>query len=164
MPYPMHRREFIATGSLAVGGLIARAHGQPAPSAPVPSFLSDVASAYRRNPRQAHLDWFRQARFGLFIHYGLYSLLEGEWQGQESRPAEWIQLRCQIPVPEYARLAREFRAERFDADFITDLALEAGMKYINITTRHHDSFCLWDTATPTSSRRTLQQSATSWVS
>lgn len=58
---------------------------------------------------------------------------------------EWVQYREKIPVAEYAKLKDQFTAKKFDADFITDLALEAGMKYINITTRHHDSFCLWDT-------------------
>jgi alpha-L-fucosidase len=75
----------------------------------------------------------------------LYSLLEGFWKGKHSRPAEWVLFRTSITVPEYEKLIEKFTAEKFDADFITDLALEAGMKYVNITTRHHDSFCLWDT-------------------
>ena len=79
--------------------------------------------------------YFRKADFGLFIHYGLYSLL-----GR----GEWVQIKEKIRVREYAKLADRFTAERFDADFITDMALEAGMKYVNITTRHHDSFCLFD--------------------
>jgi len=90
---------------------------------------------YAANPRQAAIKWFSDAKFGLFMHYGLYSLL-----GRH----EWVQLREKIPVAEYAKLKDRFTAENFDADFITDLALEAQMKYINITTRHHDSFCLFD--------------------
>jgi len=86
---------------------------------------------YAANPRQAAIKWFSDAKFGLFMHYGLYSLL-----GRH----EWVQLREKIPVAEYAKLKDRFTAENFDADFITDLALEAQMKYINITTRHHDSF------------------------
>ena len=70
------------------------------------------------------------------MHYGLYSLL-----GRH----EWVQLREKITVAEYAKLKDKFQAEKFDADFITDLALAAQMKYINITTRHHDSFCLFNT-------------------
>jgi alpha-L-fucosidase len=58
---------------------------------------------------------------------------------------EWVQLKEKIPVAEYAKLKDKFTAENFDADFITDLALDAGMNYINITTRHHDGFCLFDT-------------------
>jgi alpha-L-fucosidase len=76
------------------------------------------------------------ARFGLFLHYGLYSLV-----GRH----EWVQLREKIRVAEYAKLKDRFTAAKFDADFITDLALEAEMKYINLVTRHHDSFSLWAT-------------------
>jgi len=111
---------------------------------PIPSYLKGYEELYAEDPRKAALQYFRDAKFGLFIHYGLYSLLEGFWNGIHSRPAEWVQLRGKIRVKEYEKLASQFTAEKFDADFITDLALEAGMKYINITTRHHDSFCLFD--------------------
>jgi alpha-L-fucosidase len=99
----------------------------------------------RENPRAAALKWFDEAKFGLFMHYGLYSLLEGFYKGEHSLPAEWVLKRTSITVPEYEKLTKNFTAQNFDADFITDLALEAEMKYVNITTRHHDSFCLWDT-------------------
>ncbi len=110
----------------------------------VPSFLSDYAALYSTDPRQAGIEYFRNAKFGLFIHYGLYSLMKGEWNGVQSKPAEWVQCRSLVPVAEYAKLANQFTADKFDADFITDMVLGAGMKYINITTRHHDSFCLFD--------------------
>lgn len=71
------------------------------------------------------------------MHYGLYSLL-----GR----GEWVMFLEKIPVAEYARLKDRFTAERFDADRITDLALAAGMKYVNLTSRHHDSFCLFRTS------------------
>ncbi len=101
----------------------------------VPSYLRKYETMYATDPRAAALTWFDEAKFGLFMHYGLYSL-----HGRH----EWVQFREQIPVAEYAKLKDRFTAENFDADFITDLALEAEMKYINITTRHHDSFCLFD--------------------
>ena len=104
-------------------------------STEVPSFLKDVADEYATDPRAAAKQWFKNAGLGLFMHYGLYSIL-----GRH----EWVQLREKIHVAEYAKLADRFDATDFDADFITDLALEAGMKYINLTTRHHDSFCLFD--------------------
>lgn len=110
----------------------------------VPSYLKEYEELYARNPREAALQWFEEAEFGMFIHYGLYSLLEGYYGDIHSKPAEWVQNRGKIPVKEYEKLAEKFTAENFDADFITDLALDAGMKYINITTRHHDSFCLFD--------------------
>ena len=102
-----------------------------------PSYLKNYKALYAKDPRKAALEWFRNARFGLFMHYGLYSLLARH---------EWVQFREKIRVPEYAKLKGQFFARRFDADFITDLALEAGMTYVNITTRHHDSFCLFRTA------------------
>lgn len=104
----------------------------------VPGYLSGYGNAYGTDPKQANLDWFEAAKFGMFIHYGLYSLL-----GR----GEWVQIKEKIPVLEYQKLKDRFTAEKFDADFITDLALQAEMKYINITTRHHDSFCLWNTKT-----------------
>lgn len=107
-----------------------------APKAPVPSYLQDYEAAYRENPRAANLQWFREADFGLFMHYGLYSILE---------KGEWVQLRDTIPVAEYARLQSQFFAENFDPDFITELALEAGMEYITITAKHHDGFALFET-------------------
>lgn len=103
----------------------------------VPAFLRDHADTYARDPRQACRDWFRGAGYGLFLHYGLYSLL-----GRH----EWVQLREKIYVADYARLAERFTATGFDADFIADFAVDAGMRYVNLTTRHHDSFCLFRTA------------------
>ncbi|TWU44278.1 Alpha-L-fucosidase [Novipirellula aureliae] len=110
----------------------------------VPTYLAGYEDTYAENPREAALEWFREAEFGMFIHYGLYSLAEGHWGDVHSSPAEWVQLRAKIRPSEYEKLAGKFTAENFDADFITDLAVAAGMKYINITTRHHDGFCLFD--------------------
>lgn len=103
----------------------------------MPGYLKGYEAAYGEDPRKAALQWFTDAKYGLFLHYGLYSLL-----GRH----EWVQYRERIRVAEYAVLQSHFLADRFSADFIADLALQAGMKYVNITTRHHDSFCLWDTA------------------
>jgi alpha-L-fucosidase len=102
----------------------------------VPSYLKDYSKEYRADPRKANLKWFTDAGYGLFIHYGLYSNL-----GR----GEWVQLNDTIPVAEYAKLKDIFTAEKFDADFITDLVLDAGMKYITITSKHHDGFCLFKT-------------------
>lgn len=101
-----------------------------------PHYLQRYAKLYATDPRQASLAWFKQARYGLFLHYGLYSLL-----GRH----EWVQLHETIPVSEYAKLANDFSAKGFDADAIASLAVDAGMQYINLTTRHHDSFCLFKT-------------------
>jgi len=103
----------------------------------IPSYLAEYAELYPQYPREAALEWFRSARYGLFMHYGLYSLL-----GRH----EWVQFREQIPVAEYAKLMDDFTAEDFDAEYIADFAVDCEMKYVNITTRHHDSFCLFESA------------------
>ncbi len=102
----------------------------------VPHYLRDQATLYAHDPRAAAVQWFGGARFGLFIHYGLYSLL-----GR----GEWVQLHECIPVADIEKLAERFTAENFNADWWADLAVDAGMRYINLTTRHHDGFCLWNT-------------------
>ena len=102
----------------------------------VPTYLAEYESSFRAYPRQANLEWFQEAKYGMFIHYGLYSLLE---------KGEWVQLRDTIPVAEYALLKDRFTAEHFDADRITDIAIQGGMKYITITSKHHDGFCLFKT-------------------
>jgi len=86
-------------------------------------------------PYEQRLRWFHQARFGMFIHWGLYSLL-----GR----GEWVLFQERMKVADYARLAARFRPRRFDADAWAGLAAEAGMKYMVLTTRHHDGFCLFD--------------------
>ncbi|WP_372947294.1 alpha-L-fucosidase [Mariniphaga sp.] len=102
----------------------------------VPEYLKNYRESYEKNPREANLQWFKDARFGMFIHYGLYSQL-----GR----GEWVQLRDTIPLDEYAKLKDTFTASGFDADFIAQLAKNAGMKYITITSKHHDGFCLFRT-------------------
>ena len=143
----MNRREFIKIASAGAGVAASGAFAFGQPRLNVPSYLKEYEALYASDPRQAALTWFQQAQFGLFIHYGLYSLLEGHYQGKHSRPAEWVLRNGKVPLAQYEQLADRFTAEKFDADFITDMALDAGMKYVNITTRHHDSFCLWDTQT-----------------
>lgn len=101
-----------------------------------PKYLNQYKKEYAENPRQANLKWFTDAKYGMFIHYGLYAQLE---------KGEWVQLRDTIPVAEYAKLKETFTAKNFDAGFITDLAIKAGMKYITITSKHHDGFCLFKT-------------------
>ncbi|MBT3374330.1 MAG: alpha-L-fucosidase precursor [Lentisphaerae bacterium] len=103
----------------------------------IPSYLQGYEEIYKDDPRAAATQWFRDAKYGLFLHYGLYSLV-----GRH----EWVQLKEQIPVAEYAKLKDQFTADKFDAMYIAEFAKDCGMKYVNITTRHHDSFCLFNTA------------------
>lgn len=132
---PITRRAFIEFVGAGAAALSLPGAAMDAPG-PTPSYLKAHAELYRKDPRAAALRWFTDARFGLFLHYGLYSLL-----GR----GEWVMLREKIPVAEYTKLKDGFTAEKFDADKITDLALAAGMKYINITSKHHDGFCLFRT-------------------
>jgi alpha-L-fucosidase len=104
----------------------------------MPAYLKGQEEAWARDSRAAQLVAFKGAKYGLFLHYGVYSQL-----GR----GEWVQYRERIPVAEYGRLKDSFTAERFGAGAICDLAVDAGMRYVNLTTRHHDSFCLWDTKT-----------------
>lgn len=97
--------------------------------------------------KEKRLEWFRHDKFGLFIHWGLYSIPAGYWKGQRSPGiGEWIQNRLRIPIPEYAQLAQWFNPVRFDADAWAQLAQDAGMKYVVITSKHHDGFALFKSA------------------
>lgn len=92
--------------------------------------------------------WFKEAKYGLFIHWGLYSILAGEWKGRETESiGEWIMCNFDIPVEEYEKLAAEFNPVNWNADELVRRAKEDwGMKYIVITTKHHDGFALYDSA------------------
>jgi alpha-L-fucosidase len=105
------------------------------------------AQAETRAENDARLGWFREARFGMFIHWGLYAVPAGEWKGKKyDGGVEWIQSFAQIPTVEYTPLLQKFNPVKYDADAWVRLAKEAGMKYIVITSKHHDGFCLWDSA------------------
>jgi alpha-L-fucosidase len=94
--------------------------------------------------REKRLEWFRDAKYGLFIHWGLYAVPAGEWQGRRSPGlGEWIMNRSKIPVRDYEALAKHFNPVRFDADAWVQLAHDAGMKYIVITSKHHDGFAMF---------------------
>jgi alpha-L-fucosidase len=91
----------------------------------------------------SRMGWWREARFGLFIHWGLYAIPAGEWNG-ETNHAEWIRTTARIPLKVYDRFVGQFSPLKFDAEGWVRMAQEAGMKYIVITSKHHDGFCLFD--------------------
>ena len=91
--------------------------------------------------------WFVDGKFGMFIHWGPYSVLAGEWKGrriEQGDIAEWIMQRFQIPVEEYRTIAATFNPTEFDAREWVSLAKKTGMKYIIITSKHHDGFAMYD--------------------
>ena len=91
-------------------------------------------------------EWFKQAKFGMMVHWGLYSLLGGEWKGQRMPYiGEWIQQYFRIPRVEYEKLAPAFNPVLFDAEEWVRLAKDAGMQYMVVTAKHHEGFCMFHT-------------------
>jgi alpha-L-fucosidase len=127
----MKRRSFIQTlGGLAAGAAMPSAAAQAA--TPVPT-----GTVQRGIPRFGDgRDWFFERRFGLFVHWGLYAI--PAWHEQH----QW---RYRVPRAEYVKLASQWNPAKYDPNAWLDLAEAAGMKYICLTTKHHDGFCLWDT-------------------
>ncbi|HUZ46735.1 MAG TPA: alpha-L-fucosidase [Terriglobia bacterium] len=132
----MNRRAFLqnlagSAAALSITGVDGRAQSHQ-----IPSYLRAYEPLYRKDPHGAAVEWFKHARFGLFMHFGLYTQLER---------GAWVMLNEKIPVAQYEKLKATFRPDRFDADRIAELALAAGMKYITVTSKHHEGFCLFRT-------------------
>lgn len=89
--------------------------------------------------RDTRMAWFREARFGLFVHWGVYSVPAGEWKGNTGY-GEWFLEETKMPVSEYEKYAQRFNPVKFDAKEWVRIAKDAGMKYIVITSKHHDGF------------------------
>ncbi|GAC1695357.1 MAG: hypothetical protein NVS9B3_13530 [Gemmatimonadaceae bacterium] len=105
---------------------------------------AQTPAARADSAKAARLAWFREAKYGLFIHWGLYAIPAGEWKGRRIPGiGEWIMNRAKIPVKEYEQLATQFNPVRFNADEWAAMAKNAGMKYIVITSKHHDGFALF---------------------
>jgi alpha-L-fucosidase len=129
----MRSRAFCAAVLLSLlPSLSSPAENKPAPPAP-------KAPADR-------MAWWREARFGMFIHWGLYAIPAGEWKDQAMQKGggEWIMKRLRIPIADYETLVPRFNPVKFDAREWVRIAKDAGMKYIVITSKHHDGFALFD--------------------
>jgi len=94
---------------------------------------------------EERLAWWQEARYGMFIHWGLYAKLAGKWKGQRVPGiGEWIMRNGKIPIADYEELAKDFNPVKFDAEAWAELACQAGMKYLVITAKHHEGFCMFD--------------------
>ncbi|MCM2369616.1 alpha-L-fucosidase [Aporhodopirellula aestuarii] len=145
-------RSFILTLVVMAGGLFPLHAQEPAKRAqrkanPKHRFeyrfddsLQQTADSLARQEK-----WFRDAKFGAFIHFGVYSSLEGEYQGRGSdfRYSEWIQISAKIPAKEYHQVAAQFNPAEFDADQWAKTFADSGIRYVVITSKHHDGFALF---------------------
>ena len=109
--------------------------------------MVDAQTKETKSEKDHRMEWWREARFGMFIHWGVYAQWAGVYHGHQQAHggAEWIMNRCKIPVEEYQQRAKEFNPVKYDPDAWVRMAKEAGMKYIIITSKHHDGFALFDT-------------------
>jgi alpha-L-fucosidase len=109
-------------------------------------FIGQGMTAQKVLTKDERMAWWREARFGMFIHWGVYSLPAGTWDGRQiGGIGEWIMNRAKIPVVDYQTMAKQFNPVKYDPDAWVRMAKDAGMKYIVITSKHHDGFALFET-------------------
>ncbi len=140
-----------ALGVLGLLGALLLTGGSPAASAkPPPRATAGPGTNHAIDDpfTSERTSWWRQDRFGMFIHFGAYSNLEGEYtrpDGTVCRNAEWIKRECAIPTAEYEKQAATFNPADFDAEAVVKAAKDAGQRYIVITSKHHDGYAMWPT-------------------
>jgi alpha-L-fucosidase len=133
--------------ALAVAGCAttgATASPAPAPGADGEAKSPDPYANETPQQRDARMKWWREARFGMFIHWGVYSVPAGTYNGKRIPGiGEWIMHNGKIPCAEYHEYAKQFNPVKYDPDEWVRIAKDAGMKYIVITSKHHDGFALF---------------------
>lgn len=103
-----------------------------------------IEDGSQQETREQNLEWWREARFGMFIHWGLYSIPAGRWNDKKiDGIGEWIQNFAQIPNSEYDKLMSQFNPHNYNPEQWVLLAKKAGAKYIVFTTKHHEGFCMF---------------------
>lgn len=106
--------------------------------------LPDMPLSETPQQRDRRMAWWREARFGMFIHWGLYALPAGIWKNQKmDQIGEWLMSYFRIPIHEYEAIAKDFNPVNFDAEAWVRAAADAGMKYLIFTTKHHDGFAMY---------------------
>jgi alpha-L-fucosidase len=115
------------------------------PAKPLPVASKSPVLQQMEATQDQRMRWWREARFGMFIHWGVYAVPAGVWKGEQVKRSggEWIMNRGKIPVADYRKLPAQFNPVKFDADAWVKLAKNAGMKYIVITSKHHDGFAMY---------------------
>ncbi len=143
----MNRRTIgTLAATLVLGGAFLTAAAEPAKPTAVPVQAAPDTTTAAETPEQfaARMKWFKDAKFGMFVHWGIYSVPAGEWKGKTNY-GEWFQLQTKMPCAEYDQFASRFNPVKFDARAFVKVAKDAGMKYIVVTSKHHDGFCMYDT-------------------
>jgi alpha-L-fucosidase len=106
--------------------------------------ITSSLNAQQKINQQERMKWWTDAKFGLFLHWGLYSVTAGDWNGKKAKGNEHFMLYERIPLKEYAKIAERFNPIKFNADEWARYAKDAGMKYIVITAKHHEGFAMFD--------------------
>ncbi len=141
----IHRTILFVFVLVSVSSSRAQVEGSKPDTRPTQHPIAAVQDSETIAQRDARMSWWREARFGMFIHWGLYSVPAGTWDGKQIPGiGEWIMNNASIPVADYKALAPQFNPTGFNAHDIVALAKSAGMKYIVITAKHHDGFAMFD--------------------